>query len=166
MGVKYPLEQLASIKQKRLEVAERELAEKKKQLAFEEDKLEIFSKKRDQVKEHYQSKLDQLRDELDHNAVVYKIEQMKQYLKKVMEELQIEERKVVDQKKVVVDAEKKVEIARKNLFKRHKDVEKIKLHRKDWEIQMAKSIEREEEAENDELSSSRYIAKRKEYSDS
>ena len=101
MGKKYPLQQLAFIKKKKLEEAERILREKKEKLAVEEDKLAHIEKERDKIKKHKQDKLQQLRDALDEGERTDKVEQKRIYLKIVEEKLKQHEKKVVDQKKEV-----------------------------------------------------------------
>jgi flagellar biosynthesis chaperone FliJ len=157
---KYPLEQLAQIKQRRLEEAEKVLEEKKGVLAKEQEKLATLEKERDLVKEHRKSKLTQLREKMDEGAPATKITQMKQYLKVVDERLKIEERKVTEQKKVVENAEKQVEIARQDLFKKQKDIEKIKMHRKEWDEEMREVMEHKEGIETDEMGGSIHIRRK------
>ncbi len=150
---KYPLDQLAQIKQKRLEEAEKLLREKKEALAREQEKMDQIEKKRDEVKAHYTAKLTQLREKLDEGTSTTKITQMKQYLKLVVEDLAVEEKKVKAQKKVLEAAEKHVEEARQDLFKKQKDVEKLGLHQKEWKKETHKIKERREANEEDEMGS-------------
>jgi len=157
----YPLEQVVAIKQKRLEEAEKILADKKAILAQEEQKLVTLEKKRDQVKDHYKAKLTQLREKLDEGAATDKIQQMKQYMKIVAEELKVEEQKVQTQQKIVDAAATAVEEARQDLFKKQKDVEKLKLHHKEWTKEMRQITDRKEGIENDEMGSVRHTIKKK-----
>jgi flagellar biosynthesis chaperone FliJ len=159
---KYPLDQLVAIKQKRLEEAEKVLTEKKAILAQEEEKLAALEKKRDEVKEHYDAKLKQLREKLDEGTATDKITQMKQYLKLVVEDLKIEENKVTAQLKVVANAQDQVELARQDLFKKQKDVEKLKIHHKEWTKEMNTIIERKEEVIGDEMGSAVHSIKKAE----
>lgn len=159
---KYPLDQLTQIKQKRLEEAEKILREKKEMLAKEQEKLTQLEKKRDEVKAHYKAKLAQLREKLDAGTSSVKITQMKQYLKIVFEDLTQEEKKVTAQAKVVESAEKQVEEARQELFKKQKDVEKLKLHHQEWKKEMHLLQERHEEAEGDEMGSTMHHLKKNE----
>jgi len=157
---KYPLDQLAQIKQKRLEEAERVLREKKEILAKEQEKMAQLEKKRDEVKVHYKAKLTQLREKLDAGTSSTKITQMKQYLKIVVEDIAIEERKVAAQSKVIETAEKHVEEARQELFKKQKDVEKLKLHHKEWKKEIHVIEERHESNESDEMGSTMHHLKK------
>jgi len=159
---KYPLEQLALIKQKRLEEAEKVLAQKKAILAQEEEKLATLEKKRDEVKEHYQAKLAQFREKLDAGTPTDKIQQMKQYLKLVAEDLRVEEQKVQAQIKVVSAAQHQVDLAREELFKKQKDVEKLKLHHKEWKHEAYKIEERKEGVNTDEMGSVMHTLKKAE----
>lgn len=161
--MEYPLEQLILIKQKKLEEAEKVLREKKEILEEEMKKLHALEKERDEVKEHKNAKLGQLREELDKGTTSDKIQQMKMYLKIVDEQLKQKERKVTDQKKKTDEAEKNVEIARQDHFKKQQDVEKIKLHRKDWEKEQRVIMGREEEKQTDELGSTMHQKKKREF---
>lgn len=157
---KYPLDQLVAIKQKRLEEAEKVLAEKKSILAQEEQKLAALEKKRDEVKAHYEDKLAQFREKLDAGTPTDKIQQMKHYLKLVTENLKVEEQKVENQKKVVATAQNQVDLARQDLFKKQKDVEKLKIHHKEWERE-AHRIEQQKEATfTDELGNAMHAIKK------
>ena len=157
---KYPLEQLATIKQKKLDEAERELNEKKGALIKEKEKLKKVEKIRDEAKEHKDEKLQQLRDELDQGTTSDVIQRMKLYLKVVDEDLFTKEQKVTEQEKQVAAAKVALEEARKIFFQRQKDVEKLKLHRKEWEAEMRIILAHEEEIVNDEIGSAMHIIKK------
>lgn len=149
----YPLEQIATIKQKKCDEAERMLRERKLALEAEEKKLTEVEKERDEVKNHRFDKLTQLREKMDAGAPSDKIQQMRAYLKVVDEKLKAKEIKVVEQKKKVTQAKEQVEIARKDLLKKQQDVEKIQIHRKEWELEMKAVEERQEGSETDEIGS-------------
>jgi flagellar biosynthesis chaperone FliJ len=156
----YPLEQLAIIKQKKLEEAEKVLKEKKEALIKEEEKLLAVEKERDKVKEHRQAKLQQLREKLDAGTSTDKIQQMKYYMKVVDEKLKTKELKVKEQQKHVENAQKQVELARQEYLKKQQDVEKLRLHREEWEKEMKAILEHLEGVESDELGSAMH-ARRK-----
>lgn len=158
---KYPLAQVASIKKRRLDEAEKILKEKKQILAKEEEKLLLLKQKRDEVKEHKMAKLTQLREKLDEGTTSDKIQEMRQYLKIVDEKLKTEEAKVKEQKKQVDLAEKQVDLARQDLFKKQKDVEKLGLHHKEWEKEIAHELARQAGIETDELGSSMHVLRKK-----
>jgi flagellar biosynthesis chaperone FliJ len=162
MAEKYPLDQLAQIKKKRLEEAENVLREKKEALAKEQDKLAQLEKKRDEVKAHYKEKLSQLREKLDAGSSTAKITQMKQYLKIVTEELAVEEKKVATQQQVVETAKKQVEEARQDLFKKQKDVEKLNIHHGEWKKQVDLEESRREDSESDEMGTTIHLIHKKE----
>jgi len=149
----YPLEQLAVIKQKKLEEAERNLHEKKKALEKEEEKLAAVEKERDKVKDHRTAKLTQLRQKLDEGTSTDKIQQMKQYLKVVDEQLKTKEMKVKEQQKAVENAQKQVDAARQEVIKKNQEVEKLRLHRIEWEKEMKAIQEHQEGIESDEIGS-------------
>jgi len=156
----YPLEELVIIKQRRLEAAEKKLLQKKTVLSREEEKLASLEKKRDEVKEHYTFKINQLRESLDLGEKIEKIQQMKSYLKIVSENLKREEIKVEAQEKVVVASMEEVRIAKEELFAKQKDVEKLKIHRKEWKKDVAYTQNRKEERENDEMGSIKHLLKK------
>lgn len=158
---KYPLEQVVQIKQKRLEEAEKVLEEKRAALAKEQEKLEEVEKERDKVLDHRKAKLAQLRQKMDEGTPPAKITQMKQYLKVVDEELKQKEHKVKEQKKVVEQAEKAVEVARQDYYKKQKDIEKLKMHRKEWDEEMRSVMEHKEAIETDEMGNAMHTSKKK-----
>jgi flagellar biosynthesis chaperone FliJ len=157
----YPLEQLAIIKQKKLEEAERILQEKKRALAKEEEKLRALEKERDEVKHHREAKLTQLRAKLDEGTTTDKIQQMKTYLKIVDEKLKQKEDRVKQQQKQVESARAEVEVARKNLFSRQKDIEKLAIHRKEWDKERKLQLEHQEGLEGDEIGSAMHILRKR-----
>lgn len=161
---KYPLEQLAIIKQKKLEEAEKTLKEKKEALIKEEEKLKAVEKERDKVKEHRHAKLEQLREKLDQGTSTDKIQQMKYYLKVVDEKLKAKELKVKEQNKHVENAHKQVELARQDFLKKQQDVEKLRLHREEWKKEMRLLLEHIEGVESDELGSAMHARKRTKHS--
>lgn len=157
---KYPLEQLTDIKKKRLEEAEKILQEKKELLIKEEKKLEQLENERNQVKEHKDAKLAQLRAELDTGTTSLKIQQMKVYLKEVDEKLKQRELKVKEQQKQVDNAIKAVELARQDMLKKHLSLEKMRLHKAEW-VKEQKAIEVQIEAlANDELGTTIFSRKK------
>jgi flagellar biosynthesis chaperone FliJ len=157
MAKKYPLEQLAIIKQKRLEEAERALREKKELLAQAEEKLAKVIAARDQVLKHKEDKITQLRAGLDEGLPANKIEVMRNYLKVVDEDLLKKEKQVELQKKKVTEAEEEVEKAREMMVQRQKEVEKLVQYRKEWENEMRVEEEREEGILGDEIGTARFI---------
>ncbi|HEY2810742.1 MAG TPA: type III secretion T3S chaperone [Rhabdochlamydiaceae bacterium] len=153
MSEPYPLEQLVLIKQKKLEEAEKNLREKKRLLEEEENKLRAVEKERDKVKDHRFAKLTQLREKMDEGAPSDKIQQMRYYLKEVDQQLAQKEVKVVDQKKRVEAAQRNVELARLDLLKKQQDVEKLRMHREEWEKEMKAIAAQKEGVETDEMGS-------------
>ncbi len=150
----YPLEQVALIKDKRLEEAEKVLKEKKLKLEEEEKKLEAAKKKRDEVKKHKHEKIRKYMDEVMEGITSDKIQMHEKYIKDVVEqELKEEERKVKDQKEHVKRAEEALEKAREDRQKKNLEVEKMKLHRLEWEREMKFEMEKSEGLVNDELGS-------------
>ncbi len=167
MEQKYPLEQLVLIKQKKLEEAEKTLRDKKKALEEEEKKLLTVEKERDKVKEHRFAKLTQLREKMDEGAPSEKIQQVRYYLKEVDQQLTQKENKVKEQVKHVDTAKKNVEIARADLLKKQQDVEKMRLHREEWEKEMQVILAQKEGMETDEMGSALHSRKaaKKSFSD-
>ena len=159
MGEKYPLEQLVLIKQKKLEEAERNLREKKRILEEEEKKREALEKERNKVKDHRFSKLTQLREKMDEGAGGEKIQQMRYYLKEVDQQLAQKELRVKEQLKNVETAKKNAEAARNELLKKQQDVEKLRMHREEWDKQMKILISQKEGIETDEMGSALHTRK-------
>ena len=154
MAAKYPLEQIQEIKQKRLEEAEKILKEKKRLLDVEIEKMKKIEEKRDLVKKHKKDKLAKFFEEFAEGTTSDKIVTHERYLKKVVdEELKAEEKKVLDQGKVVKKAEEEVEKARKERLKKNLDVEKLKLHKGEWTKEAQKEELKIEASETDELGS-------------
>ncbi len=160
MKEKYPLEQLAMIKKRRLEEAERVLKKKKEQLEKEKDKQKELEEDRNTTFKHRAAKLKQLRDKLDEGTTSDKIELMRDYIKVVDEELKQKEKKVQDQIKVVEEADQAVEEARKDMVQKQHDVEKLKMHHKEWEKEMRVIEVYEEGAENDDLGTAMHTTKK------
>lgn len=148
---RYPLEQLQQIKNKRLQEAEKSLREKKEALAKEQEKLVQTELERDEVLKHREAKLAQFRQTLDEGTTSDKIQQMKQYLKVVEEQLKVKETRVKEQKKQVELAEAAVEAARAELIKKQRDVEKLDIHRKEWDKEIKIALEHRENIEGDEM---------------
>ncbi len=159
---KYPLEQLAEIKQRRVEEAEKDLKRKKELLEIEQEKLKKREEERDQVKAHKADKIMQLNKKFDEGISSDEIEQAKVYLKVVDEKLKGKELKVQEQQQVVKVAEKAVEEARAVLIKRQTEIEKIHMHRKEWEKEMKVLEAQEEEKLMDELGSTGFVRKKNE----
>ena len=85
---------------------------------------------------------------------------MRDYIKVVDEELKQKEKKVQDQIKVVEEADQAVESARKDMIKKQHDVEKLKMHRQEWEKEMRVIEVYEEGIETDELGTSMHTTKK------
>lgn len=147
----YPLQEVLTVKYRRVEQAERVVKEKMELLRLEEEKLRKREEERNKVRTHRIDKLQQLRDELDHGTTGPKVLQMKAYLKVVDEKLVIEEKKVADQKEQVKIAEKNLEAAREELKKKRLEVDKLEQHREEWVVEMKKELEILEGREMDEI---------------
>lgn len=146
----YPLEQLITIKKNRFDQAVKILEEKKKILEQATAKLNDLKKERDKVLQHKKAKLTQLREALDEGTTTDKIQQMKVYLKTVDEDLAQKEKKVADQQKQVDTAQKQVEAATQEMFQKKKDLEKLEIHKKEWEKEVQYWTDRKDATELDE----------------
>lgn len=156
MAIAYPLKQIIEVKQKRVENAEAVVQEKRLALEKEQKVLEQKEAERDKAVKHYDDKLKQMRDEMDHGTTSPKIQQMKAYMKVVKERVAAEEKKVSDQKKLVQTAEKNLEAAKNDLKLKQQEVDKLLFHRKDWLKEMQKEQDIIEGREQDELGSTIY----------
>lgn len=160
----YPLEKVMDIKKKRVDEAEKVVAQKKRALEAEREKLRKREEERDKVVQHKQDKLNQLRDELDKGTTTDKIQQMKNYLKVVEERILVEEKKVREQEEQVNVAKRNLEIAEEELKMRRQEVDKLQTHKEDWTRQMKAEMELAEEKEMDEIGQVLYLRNmRKEY---
>lgn len=157
----YPLEQIATIKDKRLEEAEKVLRDKKAKCEEEKKRLQTFEEKRDEVKKHRQEKIRKHIEEMEQGTTSREIEIHQRYIQQVVdEELKEAEKKVNAQQKIVITAEEEVEKARKDYLKKTQDVEKIKLHRKEWTKDAKMQEVRDESLETDELGANIHSRKR------
>lgn len=157
----YPLEQLMAIKQNRFDQAVKTLEAKKLLLEQASQKLDTAKKERNEVFEHKTAKLTQLRSALDAGTTTDKIQQMKVYLKLVDERLLEKEKKVVEAQKAVDLAQNQVDAATKDLFQKKKDLEKLEMHKLEWEKEMRYWTERKEGAEQDEQGSATHTMRKR-----
>ncbi len=160
MKPKYPLEQLATIKKRRIDEAEKTLKKTKEVLKEEQEKERQCIEARDKTYHHHQDKMAQLREGLDTGAAAAKIRQMKTYLKLVDEELKEKEAAVKKQAEEVKKAEEAVEVARKDLIKKQRDLEKINMHRKEWEKETKALLDHQAAIETDELGTAMHTIKK------
>ncbi len=158
----YPLEQLMTIKKTRFDQAVKTLEEKKAILEKAYEKLYDLTQEKNRVLEHKTAKLTQLREALDTSMASDKIQQMKLYLKTVDEDLALKQRKVDDQQKVVDTAQKQVDLATDDLFQKKKDLEKLEIHKREWEKEVRYWTEQKEAIEHDDQSSSAHTVRKKE----
>lgn len=158
----YPLEQLLLIKKNRFDQAVKTLEEKKALLEKAYEKLYTLTQERDKVLEHKRAKLSQLRESLDEGTTTDKIQQMKAYLKTVDEQLAEKQKKVTDQQKQVDIAQKQVDVATDDLFQKKKDLEKMEMHKQEWEKEAKYWVERKDAAEQDEQGSATHSLRKKE----
>jgi len=156
--LEYPLEEILSLKRKRVDEALDELHRKELALQHEKEILAQKEAERDKVLNHRNAKLQQLRDTLDHETSSTKVQQMKAYLKIVKEKLVVEEKKVADQNEQVEIAKTNVEIAKEELRKRRKEVDKLEKHREEWLKKAKKELAVEEEKEMDEMGSIMFLS--------
>lgn len=161
MEAKYPLAELIDIKKRRFDIAVKVLEDKKRILAEEEKKLQTAEKSRDKALEHKNDKLNQLRESLDTGESTDKVQQKKRYLKIVEEKLQEKQKKVDTQKVQVKNAKEQVEAAKIDMIHKQKDIEKLNMHKKEWERELAQEIERKEAVEQDELGSAVHELKKR-----
>ncbi len=160
----YPLQQLVEIKKNRFDQAVKTLEEKKAILEKAYEKLYDLTQERDKVAEHRLAKLTQLRQALDEGTTTDKIQQMKAYLKIVDEKLVEKTKKVADQQKQVDLAQKQVDIATDELFQRKKDLEKLEIHKKEWEKEVQYWTDQKEAVEHDEQGSATHVVRKRDES--
>jgi len=157
----YPLEQLVTIKKNRFDQAVKILEEKKILLEKALKKLYELKAERDEVLQHKVEKLAQLRATLDAGTTSDKIQQMKAYLKIVEEKLAVKEKKVIDQQKQADLAQKQVDAATQEVFQRKKDVEKLEMHKAEWEKEVRYWTTQKETIEHDEQGSATHTTRKR-----
>lgn len=158
----YPLEQLMTIKKNRFDQAVKTLEQKKEILEKAYEKLYDLTQEKDQVLEHKTAKMTQFREALDEGTTTDKIQQMKVYLKIVEEKLAEKQKKVAEQQKQVDLAQKQVDVATDELFQRKKDLEKLEIHKQEWEKEVRYWTEQKEAVEQDEQGSATHTLRKKE----
>lgn len=158
----YPLEQLMLIKKNRFDQAVKVLEQKKLILEKAFETLYDLTQERDKALAHKQAKLEQLRNELDEGSTTDKIQQMEAYLKIADGQYKDKEKKVVEQQKQVDIAQKQVDIATDELFQRKKDLEKLEIHKKEWEKELKYWTEQKEAVEHDEQGSQTHTLRKRE----
>jgi hypothetical protein len=157
----YPLKQVLDVKKKRVEDAEKIVNEKKTLLEKEELKLKEAQSIRDNIKNHYQDKLSQIRQVLDEGSTSTTIKQMRDYLKTVKEKLAKEDIKVAEQQKKVDAAKLELDKAKKLLRDKQKEVEKIEMHETEWTKEMKIEDRKGEEKNQDEIGSTIFYGRKK-----
>jgi hypothetical protein len=157
----YPLEQLMTIKKNRFDQAVKILAQKKEILEKAKEKLYLLMKERDEVLQHKASKLAQMREALDEGTSTDKIQQMKIYLKVVEGKLVEKQAKVTEQQKQVDLAQKQVDLATEEVFQRKKDLEKLEMHKQEWEKEVRYWTEQKEATEQDEQGSATHTLRKR-----
>jgi hypothetical protein len=157
----YPLEQIITVKVRRVEEQEKVVKLKEKLLEKEKEKLIEREADRDKAKAHHYDKLLQLREEMDHSTTTDKIQQMKNYLNVAKEKLAAEEKKVKDQMALVEQAKEALRVEIELLKVKRQEVDKLKIHKKDWIAEARKELEIVEGREQDELGSTSYLTNRR-----
>jgi flagellar biosynthesis chaperone FliJ len=158
----YPLQELLGIKQNRFDQAVKVLEQKKEILEKAKKKLVEVEAARDEVLRHKMAKLEQFREELDKGTTSDKIQQSKNYLKEVEGRLSEKQRAVDAQKAQVDQAQKQVDLATNEMFQKKKDLEKLEIHKKEWEKQASYIVGQKEASEHDEQGSSSHTVRKKE----
>lgn len=157
---KYPLQQIAEIKKRRLEEAEKILREKRQELDNAENELKERRKllnttqklKLEMIEKHYK--------EIEKGTTSDVMERHDRYIKEVIDIKLAEEKKNVDdQKKIVKEARIALEKARNERLKKNQEMEKIHIHKKEWTKEAKKEMEIEEASIADELGTSMHARK-------
>ncbi|OGN63058.1 MAG: hypothetical protein A3F09_01540 [Chlamydiae bacterium RIFCSPHIGHO2_12_FULL_49_11] len=151
---KYPLEQVYAIKEKRLEEAEKKLRLAKETYERECKRLEECKESYNKAKAFKNQKIRTYLDELQEGLNTLEIERHLKYIKNVVdEEVKREKKKVDDQQIVVNEAHAKVIEARAERKRCELEMEKLRLHQKEWVKEANLEIERKEQSEADEIGS-------------
>ena len=91
-----------------------------------------------------------------------KIDQHKLHLKELKERYLLAQKNVENQKKVVKTAEEAVEVARADYQLKEKEVEKLHIHKSEWNQAMKLEEQRGEDIKMDDISNATYSRKKKE----
>lgn len=156
----YPLEEVLSVKKRRVEKAEKEVLRKEQELQKEKDTLVEVEAARDKVRDHRDAKMTQMLKALDEGTTSPEVLQMRGYIKVVKVKLAEEEQKVKAQEEQVDIAKKNLEVAKQELAMRRKEVEKIEQHKEIWLKEAKKELEIEEGREQDEMGSVMFLTRR------
>jgi len=150
----YPLKQIAEIKKRRLEEAEKILRQRRD--AFDKAEIEL-KERRKLLNESMNLKLEIIEKhykKIENGTTADIMERHDHYIKEVINVKIAEEKKRVDaQKKVVKEAEAALELAKVDRLKKNQDLEKIYMHEKEWTTETRKEIDIEEAIVEDELGS-------------
>lgn len=152
----YPLEQIIHIKKRRFDEAVKILEQKKELLEKAYEKLFDVTEEFNKAETLRQAKLLQLRTSMDEGTTTDKIIQMKDYLKTCTEEAKEKKKKVDDAQKKVDDAQQAVDTATDDLFQKKKDLEKLELHKKEWQKEDNYLTEQKDQLEQDEQGSTSF----------
>lgn len=156
----YPLEQIAQIKKRRLDEAERILKQKREALTKEEETLKEKKKAFEASKKLKEEIIEKHFKKIEEGTTSDVLERHDTYIKEVITPKISEEKKgVEDQKKVVQEAKKALEEARIIRLKKNQELEKIILHKKDWEKGVRKELSLEEASVSDELGTAMHSRK-------
>lgn len=149
---KYPLDQLVEIKQKRVDDALKEFLIKKKEHEKEIENLRKAEQKLQEIKDHYDQKVDEFYEDFQKGTTSVKIKRNKQYLKTVLEKVKIEKEKVKLQEQKTEEANQAKLNAKKILDQRRLEVEKLELHHKEWQKEQKELAKQKNILEQDEIS--------------
>jgi chromosome condensin MukBEF ATPase and DNA-binding subunit MukB len=158
----YPLIEVIRIKKRRLDEAEKVLRDKKLILEKELEKLNTLQKQFDEAKKVFDNYLFKLREAMDAGEPSQKIDQHKLHLKELKERYLLAQKNVENQKKVVKTAEEAVEVARADYQLKEKEVEKLHIHKSEWNQAMKLEEQRGEDIKMDDISNATYSRKKKE----
>jgi flagellar biosynthesis chaperone FliJ len=158
----YPLIEVIRIKKRRLDEAEKVLRDKKLILEKELEKLNTLQKQFDEAKKVFDNYLFKLREAMDAGEPSQKIDQHKLHLKELKERYLLAQKNVEHQKKVVKTAEEAVEVARADYQLKEKEVEKLHIHKSEWNQAMKLEEQRGEDIKMDDISNATYSRKKKE----
>ncbi|MCH9608597.1 MAG: hypothetical protein S4CHLAM45_11750 [Chlamydiales bacterium] len=151
MSEEYPLEQVLSVKRKRVTDAERVVEEKTRALEVEQEKLKKIQGERDEVQRHFQEKTDQLKAAFNEGTTAEDVLKMKGYIKVVEERKGKAEKKVAEQETQVQKAEEELEAAKEDLRVKRLEEEKITIHKEEWEKEIKQELDKQEAKEQDEV---------------
>jgi len=158
---KYRLQPVFDKKEKIKKDTEKALADTRAGLVKQQ---EILQQKEEAVKQAIKKKDDysaDLTSKMDKGMEMSKITAAKAYLEVLKQNIETAKKRVEEQKAVVREWEKKVEVALQNVTEATKELKVIEKHKENWVASVKKEEEEKEDKENEEVAQNLYEMNRR-----